>query len=59
MKIVSQETVVDAIKACQNVQQSIHDYDKFWEDPTNIKINDKIQEILSNEKVEFNKELSD
>ena len=56
-EIVSQETVVDAIKACQNVQQSIHDYDKFWEDPTNIKINDKIQEILNNEKVEFNKEL--
>lgn len=55
--IIEYDMVVDAIRACQSIQQSIYDYDKFWDNPINIKINDKIYEILMSEKFEFNKEL--
>lgn len=53
----STDEVVDAIKACQDLQNSIHDYDKFWQDPTNKKIANKIEEILLHKEIPFTKEL--
>lgn len=53
----SQEHILDSIRACHNLQQTIHNYDKFWEDPTNIKINDKIVEVLLMESVNFTDDL--
>lgn len=53
----SPQTVVDAITACRNLQSYIHSYDKFWADPTNVQIRDKIVAILGSPAVEFDEPL--
>lgn len=50
---VPSSEVVDAIRACRDLYHSINNYDKFWEDSTNIEINEKIVEILESDKVTF------
>lgn len=54
---VSPDTVVDAVRACGRLVASVYEYDKFWENPTNIAIQNKILLMLSEETVHFNKEL--
>lgn len=54
---ISNELVLSAIKECQALQKIVYDYDKFWQDPTNRSINEKIGEILKNDNVKYNKEL--
>lgn len=49
--------ILDSIRACRDLQNSIHNYDSFWEDPTNKQINAKILEILSSDKITFNEHL--
>lgn len=54
---ISEQDVVDSIKACRDLQVSVHEYDKFWKNPMNTQLMNKIEEILKNENVDFNKDL--
>lgn len=57
LKNPNDDLIIQAIKACNDLQKDIHDYDKFWQDPTNEKLSKKISEILFNENITFDKEL--
>ncbi|KAG7193822.1 uncharacterized protein KQ657_000516 [Scheffersomyces spartinae] len=54
---VPTDAVVEAVRACGNLIASVHEYDKFWENPINVSIQNKVLELLSKDTVEFDKEL--
>lgn len=54
---VDSSLVLDAVKACQVLQNRINDYDKFWQDPANIKISSTIKRVLSNDNVVLDNQL--
>lgn len=54
---VSQDTVVNTIKKCRDLQHMVYDYDKFWRDGVNISIRQTIRDIVLNANVDFNKNL--
>lgn len=54
---VKTETVIEAFQALKHLQVKTYEYDKFWNDPTNIKINEEMKRILESKAVDFNEEL--
>lgn len=50
-------TVLNALKACRDFQSAVYQFDKFERDPANAKIQKQIEDILLNEKVQFQENL--
>lgn len=56
-KDVPEQTVLDALKACRELQQQIHEGDKLERDPAGKSVQKQIEAILESENVNFNGDL--
>lgn len=54
---LDQPQVIQMLKVCQSFQLKIYEYEKFWDNPINKQINQKINDILLDERVQLNKDL--
>ncbi|GEQ68022.1 hypothetical protein JCM33374_g1688 [Metschnikowia sp. JCM 33374] len=54
---VPQAQVVDALRACRDVQKQVYEHDKFARDGANDKIQQQIDAVLSSENVAFDASL--
>lgn len=53
----SRSSVVDALSACKELQREIYQYDKFGLDPASSKIEKQVEDLLLNDKVQFDQDL--
>lgn len=51
------DKTIEILKVCRTYQRQIYDYEKFWDNPLNKQINDKIHQILMDDKIRLNDDL--
>lgn len=56
-KTPSEKTVLDALKACGNFRQAVHESDKFETSPVYKQLTEEVKLILLNENVKFDNDL--